>query len=363
MFTPETIQHLQSLTARPSVTITMPTHRTAPDHHKDPIRLKNLVTEAVDRLEAEYGKRETIQLRETIHRLADNVDHEHNLDGLALFASSDYHEVFKLPYRLPERVVIDETFLTRDLVFAKNRTPQYWTLMLTEKPTRLYLGRGPDLEEVRDHGFPREYSGPGTGVTVQMGIGASPSREIERALEEFTRQIDAGLRAAVQERPFPVVLVGLSENLGMFRRVSQSTDLILTEVEGGHDHLSAHDLGTLVWPQLQAALRERRQEIFEQIGQASGQGRTVTDLNEAWQAALDGQVDVMVVEENLHFPAQISEDGRHLNLLPRGEDGPEDTADAVDEMIEHVMQRGGRTVFVDDGELASHGGMVMLTRY
>lgn len=363
MFTLETVKHLQSLSARPSVTLTLPTYRTAPDNQKDPIRLKNLVAEVANRLEAEYGKRETIKLRETVQELADSVDHEHNLDGLALFASADYHEVFKLPYRLPERVVIDDTFLTRDLVFAMNRTPQYWAVMLTEKPTRLYLGQGPELEEVRGHGFPREYSGPGTGVTVQMGIGASPSREIERALEEFTRQIDTGLHEAVKVRPYPVALVGLSENLGMFRRVSKNMDLIAAEIEGGHDHLSAHGLGELVWPQMQAALTTRRQEIFGQIEQARGQGRTVSDLNEAWQAALDGQVDVMVVEENLHFPAQISGDGRHLKLLPGGEDAPGDAADAVDEMIEHVMQRGGRAVFVDDGKLAESGGLVMLTRY
>ncbi|TSA79416.1 hypothetical protein FNU79_17945 [Deinococcus detaillensis] len=363
MFNLETVKHLQGLSARPSVTITLPTYRTSPDNQKDPIRLKNLVTETTNRLEAEYGKRETLKLREQLQELADSVNHEHNLDGLALFVSAAYQEVFKLPYRLPERVVLDDTFLTRDLVFAMNRTPQYLALMLTEKPTRLYLGRGPDLHEVRDYGFPREYSGPGTGVAVQMGIGASPSREIERALEEFMRQVDTGLRGAVQALPFPVVLVGLSENLGMFKRVSRNTELIVTEVEGGHDHLSAHDLGELIWPQMQAALRERRQDIFEQIEQASGHNRTVSDLDEAWQAALDGQVDTMVVEQNLHFPARVSQDGRRLTRLPSGGDGPDDAADAVDEMIEHVMQRGGRAVFVDDGELAATGGMVMLTRY
>ncbi len=30
--------------------------------------------------------------------------------------------------------------------------------------------------------------------------------------------------------------------------------------------------------------------------------------------------------------------------------------------MEAVMQRGGRAVFVEDGELAATGGMVMLTR-
>ncbi len=72
----------------------------------------------------------------------------------------------------------------------------------------------------------------------------------------------------------------------------------------------------------------------------------------------------MVVEENLHHPAEVSEDGRSLTLLETGsEAGEQALSDAVDEMIEVVMSRGGRVVFVDDGELSEHSGLVMLTRY
>lgn len=286
------------------------------------------------------------------------------MDGLILLVSCAYQGVFKVPYRLPERVAIDDNFLTRDIVFAMTRTPLYWVLMLSEKPTRLYLGRNTDLAEVREYGFPHEYEGPGTGVAVQSGIGANPSREKDRALEAFMRDVDASLLNAVKEGPFPVVLVGLAQNLGSFKGVSRNADFVVHEIEGGHDSLSAHDLGHLVWPQARDALRARRQEIFGQIGQAVGQNRCVTDLNEAWQAAQEGRVATMVVQENLHLPAEVSEDGRHLTLLDTGkEEGENAYADAVDEMIEFVMQGGGKVVFVDDDELTEQDGLVMLTRY
>lgn len=50
------------------------------------------------------------------------MDHQHNLDQLALFAGADDHAVFKLPYLLPEGVVLHDTVLTRDQVFAVGQT-------------------------------------------------------------------------------------------------------------------------------------------------------------------------------------------------------------------------------------------------
>lgn len=364
MFNRDTVKHLQTLNARPSVTITLPTNRTAPDNQKDPIRLKNLVTEATERLEAEFGKRETAELTARLQELADGVDHDHNQNGLVLFVSADYRNAFKVPYRLPERVAIDDNFLTRDIVFAMNRSPLYWVLVLTEKPTRLYLGQREELSEVREYGFPQEYSGPGAGSAVSSGIGANPSQEKDRALEAFMRDVDASLLAAVQEGPFPVLLVGLPQNLSAFGKVTRHADFIMRELPGGHDSLNAHELGELVWPEARAALRERRREIFDQLETARGQGRTVSDLDEAWQASIDGRVDVMVVEESMSYPAQVSADGRSITPLPTGkEEGADAYADAVDEMMEAVMQHGGRAVFVEDGELQEYGGLVMLTRY
>ena len=368
MFNMETVKHLQSLNAFPSVTITLPTYRTSPDNEKDPIRLKNLLSEAVNRLQTDLGKRETAELVTKLEHLADSVDHQHNLDGLIIMASADFAGVFKVPYRLPERIAIDDNFLTRDIVFAMNRTPLYWVLVLSQKPTRLYLGRKTDLTEVREFGFPHEYKGPGEGVTVKMGVGANPSREIDRALEAFMRDVDASLLNAVKEGPFPVVLVGVAPNLAHFRAVTRNENFIMKEIEGGHDSLSEHDLGALVWPHAREALHESRQDILQELEQAIGQQKTVSDLNEAWQAAQDGRVETMLVHENLHLPAQVSGDGRHLNLLENTPDNSalneaDSVTDAVDEMMEFVMQGGGKVVFMDDEQITEHNGLVMLTRY
>ena len=147
------IQLIQQIRTPPCVTITLPTHRTTPDNQQDPIRVKNLVNQAIDRTATEFSKHEVEPLAVHLERLKEGIDYQAALDGLVLFANPDFARAVYLPFPLKERVVVGDAFYTRDLVFALNRTPRYWVLAFSEKPTRLYEGSREDLAEVRDGVF------------------------------------------------------------------------------------------------------------------------------------------------------------------------------------------------------------------
>ncbi|MGQ9927966.1 MAG: hypothetical protein ACUVS4_13975 [Chloroflexaceae bacterium] len=142
------ILDLAAVRGYPCLTITLPTHRTSPDNRQDPIRLKNLVTEASNRLTEELGKREVAAMLRLLEEATADIDHEHNLDGMALFVNAEMSKRFRLPLTLPERVVVDDTFFVRDLIYAFNRSPRYWVLALSEQQTRLFEAVRDDLEEL-----------------------------------------------------------------------------------------------------------------------------------------------------------------------------------------------------------------------
>ena len=66
-------------------------------------------------------------------------------------------------------MVIQDSFFTRDLVYAMNRTPRYWVLSLSEKPTRLYEATLDLLVEVKGEGFPMEHTGAGGATSLPGG--------------------------------------------------------------------------------------------------------------------------------------------------------------------------------------------------
>src|SRR5690606_15766891 len=94
--------------AGPCVSIFMPTHRLGPETRQDPIRLKNLVATAEERL-ISGGLRapKARALLEPAHTLIDDNDFwQQQRAGLALFLGPDLFRPFRLPFQLEERLVV-----------------------------------------------------------------------------------------------------------------------------------------------------------------------------------------------------------------------------------------------------------------
>jgi hypothetical protein len=231
------IMLLAQMRSLPSVTITMPTHRTSPDNKQDPIRLKNLVVAATNRLLKDFSKREVEVVLKRMDDLASEVDHEHNLDGLAMFVNRDFGRVVRLPFPLKERVEIGDAFATRDLVFAMNRTPRYWVLSLSERPTRLYEATRDDLVEITEGAFPMTFSLPGGGVRLPEAFGVNPSSKEDHYHEQFFRQVDQEYDRLTKDDRLPLAVVGVERYLAFFRKVATKNDVI-AEVRGNYDHLN-----------------------------------------------------------------------------------------------------------------------------
>lgn len=349
---------LQQHRGDPAVSVLLPTHRTAPDNQRDPIVLKNLLVEAVNRLEERLGKRAAAPLVEKLEREAAAVDFQHTRDGLAIFVSADHASTHVISEPLPARVVLDESFATRDLVFALNRSPRYWVIALSEQPTRLYEGDRETLVEVRGGGFPMEHTGPGGGTALPKDGNVSKFEDEHH--RQFFRKVDQALAAYTRDDPLPVVLVGVERWKSHYREVSDHPDL-LTSVRGNYDSSSTHDLAKLVWPAVRDALAERRTAAFDALGAAVGAQRSVSGLPQVYRKAVEGRIERLLIEEGYHVPGRVDADGS-LHLVEDGEaEGVFE--DAVDEVIERVMATGGSITFVDDGTLDAHERVAATLRY
>lgn len=356
------VLELQQIRSYPCVTITLPTHRTSPENKQDPIRLKNLLNQATERLAGEFAKREIEPLQTRLQTLADEIDYQYLLDGLALFANNEYSRSFALPFALDERVVVDETFFTRNLVFALNRTPRYWVLALGEDPTRLYEGTLETLTEVRGGGFPMSNRGPGGEQALPGGFGVNPSAIRDEYLRKFYRDVDSKLKAYLSDDPLPLVVVGTDRNLAFFNEVTEHAASVLTTVTGAHEKTSPHELGKLVWGPLNTALEQQRQQVMPEIDQAIGARLLARGINEVWQAANEGRGRLLVVEQDYHYPARL--DGSGMQLVPTDDPtAPGVMDDAVDEIIETVLHKSGRVRFVENGKLESHQHIALILRY
>lgn len=358
MITRQELNHLQSLTKEVALSILLPTHRTSPDNKQDPIRVKNLVNEAQERLGKEFSSRELAPLLNGLETLTNEIDYPHTLDGLALYVSHDFAKLYYLPFAVPERIIIDKTFATRDLVYGLHRSLRYWVLLLSQSSTRLLAGTGETLEEVKDQTFPMEMTGP--GATAPLPDQADSSYLDDRH-RRFFQQVDSAFTSYTKDDPLPLVVGGVDRQVSFFQEVSQHSSSITGVLTGNFDRSTIHELTPEVWSIMQNVRQEQQAKALKELENAVGAQKFVSTVEEAWRLAQEGRGKLLLVEKSYHVPAILTEEGR-LELVEES-GGTEVMDDAVDEVIEAVLAKGGNVAIVDDGTLSVHQQIVLVLRY
>lgn len=355
------LRRLQGVKNYPSVSLLAPTHRTAPANGRDRTVVKNLLAEGLTRLHAEFTKREVAPVVRNLDKLIHGVDWEHAQDGLALYASREVATAIRLPFRVKARVVIDETFATRDLVFALNRSPHYRVLVLTEKPTRLFDATAAALTELTTGRFPMVHSGPGGASRLPGGRGINRSAVRDESHRQFFRKVDAALAELQKEEHLPVVLVGVERYLAFYQEVTKDPDAIVGAVAGSYDAPEPGALGKLVWPVFKAGNTLRRTRALARLHEAVSLNRHASGIDQVWRAAFEKRCQTLLVETAFEYPADLSPTGDQL--LPYTGRGPAALDDAVDELIERIIADGGDVFFYEPGTLNIHQGIAATLRY
>lgn len=358
MITRHDLKELQALTKVPALSILLPTHRTSPDNKQDPIQVKNLVSEAIDRLSQEFSARDLEPLLKNLEALVNDIDYTYALDGLALFVSHDFAKKYYLPFTVPQRVVIDQTFATRDLVYGLHRAQRYWVFLLSAASTRLLAGTGETLEEIFDGNFPLKMEGPGGTTALPYD---SDSAYLDDRHRRFFQQVNRSFTAYAEDDTLPIVLGGVIRQISFFQEVSQYSAQVAGTITGNSDKVTMAELVPEVWPIVREVRDRQRADALAAMDAAMGEGKVVSTLEEVWRLAQDGRGKLLLVEKGYHVSAVVDEKGGLQVVAKPG--GTEVMDDAVDEIIEAVLAKGGEVMIMDDNALADHNHIALTLRY
>jgi hypothetical protein len=302
---------------------------------------------------------------ERLEALAEQIDWQRNEDGLAVFASEDFGAWYRLPFPVEERVAVDRSFEARDILYALHRMPRYRVLSLAEEATRLFEGAGVVLEEVRDSGFPISWQGPG-GVTRRPDGAMMQRSNVRQAhLKEFYTEVDRSLAAATRGDSLPLVLMGTRNTVSSFERVSSYPGPVAMRIDGSNAEATPAAIADQVWPGLQEWFNDQRHAVIDEVGSALGANRLAAGIEGAWRAALEGRGARLVVDEGYRQAAILHRDEWQLELVHADASiaEPAHLDDAIDELIELVIDKGGEVVFVDEGALADYDRVALILRY
>ncbi|MGB2847890.1 MAG: hypothetical protein WBB12_17000 [Saprospiraceae bacterium] len=341
----------------PCVTISLNTHRTHPDNTQDEIVLKNLIHEAEERVIQEYGKRDVASLLEKLSTI--HIDVNHNLDSLHIYLSNDTSEVIKSSWPITQNGVhISDRFDIRPLMKSYIRTEEYYILLLSQSGTILYKALNDEIiNEVKNDDFPfpdnRHYN-----THSDKG---SDSKHLDDLVREYLNTIDKAIINIYNETGSNIVVVATEDNYSRLQQVADRPLVYSGLAPINYNNTTTHHIAKQAWEIIRELQHRRRTEAISDIREAVGQGMVLTDLQEIYQASIDGRGDLLIVHQDFAQPVHMTSD-RTFELV--GDTSAKEVIDDITSYIAwEVLSKKGKVFFTEQDEIKDLGAIVLKTRY
>ncbi|MFE0701133.1 chemotaxis protein [Streptomyces sp. NPDC058872] len=361
LLTPDQLAELRRPRPYPALSLLMPTHRREPENAQDPVRLRNLVARAERALEndPDVSREQRAEIVDRLGRAVGEVDLAHAQDGLVIFAARGEHHVWSLARSVPERVVLADTFLTRNLVAAHAAEHPYWALAVAADRVSLWDGTPERTTEHSGDGFPLTRSLEDPDAEREQRIGDLPSTFQDEATRRFLREAHDKLRTVLARAPRPLYVIGSTAALALLEELGPLGPGTVTIPHGGLADGPAGAISEAVEPVRTAREAASTATITAELEAARGRREFAGGLDEVWQAVQEGRVRLLAVEE--HYRTVVREEGGHLE--PSATDQPGARDDMVDEIVEQALEKGAEILFVPDDALAAQGHIAGVLRY
>ncbi|GEJ98678.1 hypothetical protein TNCT1_09550 [Streptomyces sp. 1-11] len=358
---PATLAELRRPRPYPAVSVLTPTHRREPENGQDPVRLRNVVAEAKKRLESDPSvtRERRAEVVAQLDRALAEVDLAHAEDGLVIFAAPGEHQVWSLSRTVPERVVLSDTFLTRNLVSAQVAERPFWVMSVSADRVTLWSGGEDRVVKNRAGGFPLIRRQENFDAEREMRRGDLPSTFTDEGTRQFLREADAAMATMLRDEPRRLYITGEDAALSLLDEIGGVAKCAVHVPHGGLAHAGPE----AVWQALQPVLREEDWKgadlVVGELVAARGRRAFAAGVDELWQNAREGRVRLLAVEEN--YRTVVRDDGDHLVPAEPGDLDARD--DIVDEIVEQCLETGADVRFVPDGTLGDAGGIAGVLRY
>lgn len=387
LLTPTSFRRLADITDVNSVSLLMPTHTTGREVNQDPIRLKNLLKRAEERLVARGQRAADVRKQlEPLSQLIDDVSFwAHQQAGMAAFVAQGTAYLYAVPFSLPEHVVVGRHCYLLPLARLLSEDTRFYVLAISPKHVRLLSCSRHAAEEVALPGWPEDFEDmmqyvegepqlrfraearptPRTAGSEETAMfhghpGEDAESERKQRLLEFSRLIDRRVRDAVGPGRTPLVLACDQRLAAIYREATAYPGIVEKPVAGNPDRQKPDDLRHMAWEILAPVITRAREASIARCYQAAGNGRAADNLEDVILAAHDGRVDTLLICDNRQYWGKFDPQQRRLDIhdSPAAED--EELLNLA--MITTLKQRGTVQAVTQD-RLPNRKAAVAILRY
>lgn len=342
------------------VSILLRTERGFQDHKKTAAKLKDTEQQAVEGLQENFGAQAVKRFQELFHSGTENLSFAHSKDGIGIYVDDRGARVVHFPFAVSPRVVVDQSFEIRDILYGISLSSPYYVLVLSKDDSRLYNGINDVLVQVSDKG---DLSEEDRIYTDPHGVWKfSKGRNDNDRWHDHLNHIDQLLGHYLNRRLQPFFILGMEADTNYFANHTRHGQWMAGKASGAFDHAGPDQIMTAVGPLMEGLTRRRLEETMDIVRSQASSSTLAQGIRDIWPLASVGRVQTLIITRSYSVAAYTTTEGQALYY----QEEPQATvyhADAVDDLAEMVLEMNGEVVFSMDDALAPYGHVVALLRY
>lgn len=380
-----TIDDLKALIERqdgPCVSLFMPTHRAGADTQQDPIRFRNLLRQAEERLLARGLRRPDVNaLLEPARKLhADSAFWWHQSDGLAVFLAEDLVRSYRVPLNLDELATVADRFHVKPLLPLFTGDGRFYVLAISQNAVRLLQGTRHSVDEVEVPDMPASLA-DALGIDEKEGVQVRSGGAYSKAegggifhghdvtpqekahIRQFFHRVDERLRPALSGERAPLVLAAVDFLFPIYEDANGYGYLVTDEgIEGNPEELSNQALHQGAWAIVAPLFKQAQAEAAAEYAQLAGSGdvRASNQPGEVVAAAYHGRVKTLFV------PVGVQQWGRfdpETGAVALHADAERDDEDLLDFAAIHTLVNNGAVYAVPPDQVPGGALIAAVFRY
>lgn len=371
----------------PSISLYMPMQKAGPEIRQNPIRFKNLIREAEERLDAMgIDHTQALNFLQPAMELDTNEFWENQDHGLAIFISPQVFRYYQLPMEFQELVVVSDRFHLKPLLHLVNNDGKFYILALAQKDVRFFEGTRYSVNEIEVENLPKNLdevlqedemqkgvqqriatSKGGTANSFQQpgsfhGQGSPDTDKRQEDILQFCHAIDAALHEKLRKQKAPLVMAGVEYLFPIYQQANTYNHLVEEPITGNPQFTKPEELKDQAW-QIVEPLFDRNQkqimELYQQIA-GEGTGKASNNLQEIIAAAYYQRVDNLFVPVGQQIWGKFDPETMAVDSHPEPE--PEDY-DLLDFAAIHTLLNGGDVFAVEPEKMPNDAPAAAIFRF
>lgn len=356
----------------PCVSIFLPTFRAGAETQQNPIRFKNLLRAALEKLgEQGLEPQAAADLMGPAEALVGDVDFwQHQEEGLAVFRSPNLFRTYRVARSFPELAVVNSKFYLKPLFPLIGTDGHFYILALSLNQVRLLeagkdhvrevdLGDTPrSLADALGHDLTQKVLRFNTMTSRAQGRAGAPNfsgqggdDEGKAEIQTFFHRVESGLQGLHLDRKAPLVFAGVGYLFPLYREITRWPHLLEEGVVGNPEGQKAEELRDLAWPLVEPTFNAGREKAAARFAELIGTGRASAQPEEVLPAAHDGRIDILFTAQGARLPGVYDPAARTVKVNGNGDVAE----DLLDEAAVQTFLHGGTVFAVEPGAVPAEG--------